>query len=93
MSRNPESQSATSPAADEVHDLSSEFDDELHEGQSPQIEEFLARRQHCDVAALLKELLAVEVEFRQSRSEKPAVRDYRGRFPEHADLIDEFSLL
>jgi len=90
MSRNTEVNRAALQAPDEIHELANEFDERLHAGESPQIEGVLARRSGCSRTALLRELLAIEAEFRQSRGETPSAREYRDRFPEDSELIDEF---
>src|SRR5262249_43980972 len=50
-------------------------------------EDVLARADPPQRVALFRELLALEVELRRDRGERPDPCDYRARFPEHADAI------
>jgi serine/threonine protein kinase len=57
-------------------------------GREPRIEDFLADAEAADRPALLRELLALEVELRRGRGECATPADYRDRFPGQADVID-----
>ncbi|MGP0068029.1 MAG: tetratricopeptide repeat protein [Isosphaeraceae bacterium] len=57
-------------------------------GQGPRIEDVLAGAEAADRRALLRELLALEVELRRGRAERATPADYRERFPGHGDVID-----
>jgi hypothetical protein len=61
--------------------LCDEFEAEWLAGRRPRIEDYLLRAEGVDRAALLRELLAVEVEHRRKRGETPTADDYRPRFP------------
>src|SRR6516165_6477018 len=54
----------------------------------PRIEDYLTRVPDPGRPALLRSLLATELELRHGRGERPEPRDYRDRFPEQAGLID-----
>jgi hypothetical protein len=54
----------------------------------PRLEEFLPLVAAVDRPALLRELLALEVDYRRRCGERPAVAEYRLRLPEYAALID-----
>src|SRR5262245_45087640 len=56
-------------------------------GARPRIEDYLDRVPDPGRAALLRALLATELEFRRGRGERPEPRDYRDRFPEPAGLV------
>jgi len=57
-------------------------------GQGLRIEDELAGARESDRPALFRELLALELELRRGRGERPAPGAYRDRFPEQADAID-----
>ncbi len=59
-----------------------EFEQALAASQSPDIESFLTGLAAQEREALLVELLGLEVDFRVTRREQPAVSDYALRFPE-----------
>ncbi|HZW32297.1 MAG TPA: tetratricopeptide repeat protein [Isosphaeraceae bacterium] len=56
-------------------------------GQEPRIEDVLARADETDRPALLRELLALELELRRGRGERVTPGAYRDRFPGQADVI------
>jgi serine/threonine-protein kinase len=57
-------------------------------GQRPRIEAYLSEAPESHQAALLRELLLLEVEFRSRRGERPTPEEYRARFPRHGALVD-----
>ena len=57
-------------------------------GSTPRIEDFLAEVSEQRRAMLLEELLLVELESRQNKSDEPAPGEYRKRFPDHRAEID-----
>jgi serine/threonine protein kinase/WD40 repeat protein/tetratricopeptide (TPR) repeat protein len=57
-------------------------------GRRPRIEQFLADDPGPDRPALLRELLAVELELRRGAGERPDLMEYRERFPDDAGLIE-----
>src|SRR5262249_15714079 len=63
------------------------FEAALKAGRQPRIEDYLTSRPKAEQAALLRELLLVEVEYRQIRQEQPAPEEYQQRFAECAELI------
>jgi serine/threonine protein kinase len=58
------------------------FEAELRDGSEPRIEDYLARAEPPQRVALFRELLALEVELRGDRGERPDPREYRARFPD-----------
>src|SRR4051794_38002450 len=56
-------------------------------GQRPRIEEYLGDVPELEQAALLVELLALELEQRELRGECPTQAEYRARFPAYARPI------
>ena len=56
-------------------------------GQRPQIEDYLSAVREAQRTALLRELLASELEHRLRNGERPEFREYLERFPGHAGLI------
>src|SRR5262245_49292591 len=63
------------------------FEAEWRGGCAPRIEDFLARADPPQRIALFRELLALEVELRRDRGERPDPSAYRDRFPNHAAAI------
>jgi serine/threonine protein kinase len=64
------------------------FEAAWREGRSPCVEEFLAGSPTHRRGALLRELVALEVELRRAGGDRPAWPENRGRFPEHSHLIE-----
>jgi hypothetical protein len=57
-------------------------------GARPAIEAYLGDAADAERAALLRELLALDLDYRKRGSERPAPDDYRPWFPEHAEVIE-----
>jgi serine/threonine-protein kinase len=57
-------------------------------GQRPELESYLGSLAGTARAALLGELLAVELAYRQRAGEQPALADYRERFPDQAAVLE-----
>jgi WD40 repeat protein/serine/threonine protein kinase len=70
--------------ADEVCDR---FEAEWRSGRTPRIEEYLGPVAPPERPALLRELLALELELRRGRGERPMPAEYRQRFPKDAELV------
>ena len=56
--------------------------------QRPRIEDYLAEVDESRRPRLLEELLRVEIELRRRAGEEPTAEEYRGRFPDHAAVVD-----
>ncbi|MCI0683658.1 MAG: serine/threonine-protein kinase [Gemmataceae bacterium] len=65
------------------------FEKAWREGRLPRIEDCLEQAAPSLRTQLFKELLLSECECRRGRGETPSLDEYRSRFPEHADVIDE----
>src|SRR5208282_3695681 len=65
-----------------------QFEKACQAGKPPMIEEFLLQSPPGDRERLLGELLEIELDFRQRSGSFLQVEDYRCRFPESANLID-----
>src|SRR5262245_46982577 len=57
-------------------------------GRRPRIEDHLGEAPEPESAALLYELLALELIYRRRIGERPAPGEYRQRFPKHCRLVD-----
>jgi serine/threonine-protein kinase len=69
------------------------YEGDWHAGRRPRIEQFLADDPGPDRPALLRELLALELELRRDAGEQPGPQEYRARFPEHgAAVADAFDM-
>ena len=64
------------------------FEAEWRAGRRPRIEQYLAEASEPCRSALLRELLALELELRRGRGERPEPGEYRARFPEHSAVVD-----
>jgi hypothetical protein len=58
------------------------------DGQRPRIEDYLGDTPEPERTELLRELLALELEYRRDRGEKPTLQEYQTRFPAHAELVN-----
>jgi DNA-directed RNA polymerase specialized sigma24 family protein len=72
-----------------IDELCSRYEASLQAGEAPSLEAYLHESSVTDPAALLAELVAIDVTYRQRRGERPASRDYTGRFPAFAEVIAE----
>jgi hypothetical protein len=68
-------------AAQQVNALCNRFEAAWQAGQRPRIEDALAEAAEAERAALLQELLALEVYYRRQHGDDPRPGDYRDRFP------------
>ncbi len=64
-----------------VDDVCARFEDAWRKGQRPRLEAVLAGVKGPERAELLRELLRLEIHYRQGRGERVAGDDYEGRFP------------
>jgi len=83
MSRKPSSTSLDK----RVDELCDRFEAAWREGRKPRIEDFLAETVDAPPSALLRELVALEVELRSKSGDPPRREDYLSRFPEEDELI------
>jgi WD40 repeat protein/tetratricopeptide (TPR) repeat protein len=65
------------------------FEAAWRQGPPPRVEDFLAGWGGDARAALLRELLLLDVDYRRRRGEQPAAGDYLARLPDDAPLIWE----
>src|SRR3954453_4841896 len=72
-----------------VDQVCDRFEDDWKAGRQPRIEQYLGEVPPPARPALLCELLRVELAYRRGRGEQPALEEYRPRFPEHPDLINQ----
>src|SRR2546423_1519480 len=55
----------------------------------PRLEDFLGETAGAERHELLRELLCVELDWRQQQGDRPSLPDYLSRFPDHASLLRE----
>ena len=72
-----------------VDRLCDDFENAWRQGKRPRIEEFLADAPAEERTRVLRELLALELEYRRKRGESRDEDEYRRRFPDHRELVDE----
>lgn len=78
------------PTAQRVDIVCDEFESAWQEGQRPAIEQFLKNVAGEERSQLLRELIALEIEFRSKSGETPQLDEYNKRFAD-IDLTDLFS--
>src|SRR5262245_6770028 len=71
-----------------VDALCHRFESDWRAERGPLIEDYLAEVDPSQRAALLRELLAVELELRHRRGERPERQPYRERFPDHTAAVE-----
>src|SRR3954447_4942320 len=69
--------------------LCDRFESEWLAGGRPRLEDFLPLVEEADRPALLRELLAIELDYRRRLGEQPTAEEYRPRLPAYAALLDE----
>ena len=77
------------PLADarRINDACERYETDWRAGAQPRIEEAIAQIDAPHRPALLRELIAVDRELRQSRGEDPQPDEYQIRFPDHAEAV------
>lgn len=68
-----------------IDDLCDRFEAECQSGDLPTLEAFLSECSGADRVAVLRELVPLDVAYRQQRGESPTMEDYQRRFPELAE--------
>jgi WD40 repeat protein/predicted Ser/Thr protein kinase len=74
-------------AARRVDEACDQFEKAWRSGGQPRLEDALAGVAEPERGPLFRELLAVELELRRGRGERPSAADYLSRFPEQAEVI------
>lgn len=72
-----------------IDNICESFEDELRRLQSSSIERFLEASDADLQPHAFRELLAIEVEFRQRNGDRPSAADYHDRFASYAEVVDE----
>ena len=71
-----------------IDEICDAFESEWKSGRRPRIEDYLGNAGEGDRNELLRELLAVEIQWRQKHGELPQRHEYSERFTKHLDIID-----
>ena len=74
--------------AREIDRVCDHFERAWEAGTRPRLETSVEELPEAERPALLRALLAVELECRCREGERPLAEDYRQRFPEHLEVID-----
>src|SRR5258708_6408630 len=86
---NPDADDAQSPTQlVEINRVCDRFEAAWRAGRRPSAEDHLGDADEPGRTALLREVLAIEIESRKSVGERPDFAEYRARFPEHAAVIE-----
>jgi tetratricopeptide (TPR) repeat protein len=72
----------------EIDTACDQFEAACRAGQGPDLATFLNAIAEPIRPRLLRELLALELDYRRNQGERPAADAYRTRFPEHAAIVD-----
>ena len=72
-----------------VNQVCERYEAAWREGTVPRIEESLRQVPEAARSALFTELLALELELRRGRGERPTPKEYLDRFPEQARSIGD----
>ena len=75
--------------AREIDRVCDHFERAWEAGTRPHLETAVEELPEASRPALLRALLAVELECRRRQGERPQAEDYRQRFPRHVALIDD----
>jgi hypothetical protein len=70
-----------------IENLCTRFEAAWKAGREPRIEDFLEDVPEPERSRLLRELLAVELEYRHHQGETLVLDDYRQRFPDQAEVV------
>jgi WD40 repeat protein/tRNA A-37 threonylcarbamoyl transferase component Bud32 len=70
-----------------IDELCTRFEDAWQSGQAPRLETFLEGTSATGRAALLGELLAIELEYRRKLGERPGVEEYARRFTGYGPIV------
>jgi serine/threonine protein kinase/formylglycine-generating enzyme required for sulfatase activity len=76
-------------ALERVADACERYESEWRAGQTPQIERFIHGLRGPRFDELLRHLIAVDVQLRSGRGERPLLREYLERFPGNAAVVSE----
>ncbi|MEK6238041.1 MAG: protein kinase [Planctomycetales bacterium] len=69
--------------------LCEEFETAGKSGDAPRVEDYLKNCEEPDRSMLLRELLLVEFEHRRRQGESVAPDEYRRRFPNHSQIVNQ----
>ncbi len=83
----PEDEPPSEALLQRVDQVCDAFEAEWQAGRQPRIEQFLTDAPAAEQARLLRELLALELEYRHRNQEWPQPADYLRRFPEWTELV------
>ena len=75
-------------AVQEIDRRCEQFEQAQQSGTAAKIEDYLDGIVGLERAALLRELLALELEYRAGRAESPRREEYLARFAEHAAIVE-----
>jgi len=67
--------------------LCDRFERALQAGEQPRIEDFLVAEPSLTRAAMLRELIELELDYRRQRGQQPDASEYEQRFPEGREIL------
>lgn len=76
------------PATHRDGDARERFERSRRDGANPKIEDYLDHAAIHDRAYLLRDLLSLEITIRREQGETPIPSEYRARFPEHPEAVE-----
>jgi serine/threonine protein kinase len=78
----------TQPGGRAIDDVADRFEDAWRVGPRPRIEDYLGGDPANDRAALLEELVCVDVHRRRAAGEAPLLAEYQARFPDDPSAVE-----
>src|SRR5574340_1141728 len=72
-----------------IDEVCAAFERAWQRGERPRIEEYLGATAGPERSGLLRELLLLELDYRQRGGERPTQQEYLARFPEHPAVVQE----
>jgi tetratricopeptide (TPR) repeat protein/tRNA A-37 threonylcarbamoyl transferase component Bud32 len=77
------------PALERIETACLEFEAAWKKGSNPPIEEYLGSAQGPERTELLRELLLLELDYRNHSDEHPTPDEYQARFPQDSQLVSD----
>src|ERR1700682_5511440 len=85
----PQENTAALSALQRIDGFCDQFEEAWQKGEHPRIEDYLAKAPKTERAALLRQLLKVELELRDKGGEAITVEEYQKRFPLFEELVSD----
>jgi serine/threonine protein kinase len=64
-----------------IDEICDRFEEAWQTGQRPRLDDYLGDTSECERSALVRELIALDIDYRRKEGETPQVEEYRAQFP------------